>query len=897
MLNREHRSFIRLLLGSLFLISLTFCLFLGQVQHSALSIQTSTGDAAQQVQQGVERYRAGDYQGAISFWQSALARYQATKNLSDEAIVLENLARAYRQLGQHEQAIVQWERVVAVYRQLGNVKQVGRTLTEQAQTYSSLGQSRKAIALLCGAVPTKLENGKGEFQLKCLPSSALEIARSSKDQTGEMAAIGSLGDAYRLFGNYSEAIWLLQSNQPLVQTLNNPAYTLSALNTLGNAYVSLAKVNYRRAFAANQAGDNQGPNNRAAQFTRSAQDADSKALKVFERSIDLARSQNDSQAQIRGLLNAIPAYYRKKTFSVAEQSLTMSLALLNQLPDSQTKVFAAIELTHLLQAPAEINSPKNRCLNSELSSKAVNLLQQAVEIAQRIGDHRSESFALGELGHVYECRQDYAQALSLTQQARLAADQNLRAKESLYLWEWQTARLLKAQGEIPGAIAAYARAIATLEAIRSDILTANRDVQFDFRDTVDPIYREYVALQLNQEQPAQANKQVATLTNSSKKLSSILKTIDSLKLAELQNYFGNDCVLAAVSQQTADRVADASTAVVNTIILENQTAVIVSLPGGQKKFNWVNIQRQTLIDRINEFRQGLEGFRNREDYDPTIAKQIYSWFIGPFTSDLEQAKIKTLVFVQDGILRSVPMAALHDGQQFLIQKYAIANTPSLTLTDPKALNRENLRVLALGLTTPATIDNQQFPALTNVDAEIEGVERIPGSKKLLDDDFTRDRLQEELSKTVYPIIHIATHGEFGVDPEDTFIVTGKNQKLTLNDLDKVIRNFARNTEPLELLALTACETAAGDDRSALGLAGVAVQAGARSALASLWSINDAATAKIATDFYTRLQNSSMSKAEALQAAQKALIEGAMIQDQQYTHPAYWAPFVMIGNWL
>ncbi len=119
----------------------------------------------------------------------------------------------------------------------------------------------------------------------------------------------------------------------------------------------------------------------------------------------------------------------------------------------------------------------------------------------------------------------------------------------------------------------------------------------------------------------------------------------------------------------------------------------------------------------------MEGFRNREDYDPTIAKQIYGWFIGPFAPDLEQAKIKTLVFVQDGILRSVPMAALHDGQQFLIQKYAIANTPSLTLTDPKALNRENLRVLALGLTTPATIDNQQFPALTNVDAEIEGVEK------------------------------------------------------------------------------------------------------------------------------------------------------------------------------
>jgi CHAT domain-containing protein len=903
--SRQHRSYLRLFLGSLFLISLIVCLCFGQVQQPAASSQPPGANASQLVQQGVERYRVGDYQGAIALWQSALTSYQTVKNPTNEAIVLENLARAYRQLGQNEQAIAQWDQAVTVYRKLGNAKQVGRMLTEQAQTYSSLGQPRKAIALLCGAFPKDKGTQKQEFQLECLPQSALQIAQNINDQMGKVAAVGSLGDAYRLYGNYNEAIWLLQENQSLVQTINNPAYTLSTLNTLGNAYVSLAQVNYRREDAAIQAGDNQGVNSKAAQFQRTALEADSKALKSFEQSLNLARSQNDPQAQMRGLLNAIPVYYRTKAFPAAAAALETSLSLLDQLPDSQAKVFAAIELTHLLQPLSnrdtqtftENTSSKNRCLKPELSSRAANLLQKATAIAQHIGDQRSKSFALGELGHVYECRQDYSQALTFTQAARVAADQDLRAKDSLYLWEWQTGRLLKAKGDIPAAIAAYARAIATLEAIRSDILTANRDVQFDFRDTVDPIYREYVALQLNQAQPAQANKQTSPPVDTSKKLGSILQTIDSLKLAELQNYFGNDCVLTAINQETADQVADASTAVFSTIILEDQTAVIVSLPNGQKQFKWIAINHQSLINQINEFRQSLESFRNREDYDPTTAKQIYDWLIGPFAADLEQAKIKTLVFVQDGILRSVPMAALYDGQQFLIQKYAIATTPSLTLTDPKALNRNNLRVLALGLSTPSTIDNQKFPALGNVEAEIEDIEKIPGTKKLLNDEFTLDRLQEELRKTVYPIIHIATHGEFGADPEETFIVTGKNQKLTLNDLEKVIRNFTRNTEPLELLTLTACQTAAGDDRSALGLAGVAVQAGARSALASLWSIDDAATAKIATDFYTSLQDPRLSKAEALQIAQKALIEGATIKDQQYTHPAYWAPFVLIGNWL
>jgi CHAT domain-containing protein len=146
---------------------------------------------------------------------------------------------------------------------------------------------------------------------------------------------------------------------------------------------------------------------------------------------------------------------------------------------------------------------------------------------------------------------------------------------------------------------------------------------------------------------------------------------------------------------------------------------------------------------------------------------------------------------------------------------------------------------------------------------------------------------------VYPIIHIATHGEFGTEPEDTFLVTGNNRKLTITDLDAAIRSLNRGSDAVELLALTACQTAAGDDRAALGLAGVAVQAGVKSALASLWFVQDTATVKLVTKFYASWQDSAMSKAEALRAAQLELIE----MGGQYAHPAYWAPFILIGNWL
>jgi CHAT domain-containing protein len=252
------------------------------------------------------------------------------------------------------------------------------------------------------------------------------------------------------------------------------------------------------------------------------------------------------------------------------------------------------------------------------------------------------------------------------------------------------------------------------------------------------------------------------------------------------------------------------------------------------------------------------------------------------------------------------MAALHDGEKFLIQKYAIATIPSFTLTQAELIKLRNLRVLALGLSEEAIINEQPFPKLENVDKEIEEVTRhIPGSLPLRNKDFTRERIKTELSKQVYPIIHIATHGQFGIRPEDTFIVTGgkskndkkNNEKLTFKDLDILIRRFTRNTEPLELLALTACETAVGDNRSALGLGGVAIQAGAKSALASLWTISDSATASIAADFYANLQNESyLSKAEALQIVQKNIIEDTKIADK-YKHPYYWSAIVLIGNWL
>ncbi|MBD2088929.1 CHAT domain-containing protein [Microcoleus sp. FACHB-1515] len=826
-------------LGLLFILSL----MLTAIDPTPLAAQAI--DPAGLVQQGVDRYQAGAVQSAIESWQAALSQYQASGEQANAAIVLENLARAYQQIGQTNQEIQYWQQAAAHYRQAGDRAQWGRMLTEQAQAHRRLGQSRQAIALLCGATPPD-----------CLPESALQLARTSSDRLGEAAALGSLGEAYRTRGDYQRAIELLSASHAVAQDINQLAYQAAALNGLGNAQLGLAQISYRRAIAAAQVG-----RSNADELEQAGREQDATAIRYFQQSLTIAEQQGDRLAQLRAIVAALPAYYRTETLAAAARQ--QAIDLLSTLPNSPDKVYLAVDLVHLLEPAACAASPT-----------ALALLQQAVLVAQQLDDPRSESFALGELGRFYECQRDYEQAIALTQQARWAAEQDLRAQDSLYLWEWQTGRILAAQGKIEAAIAAYDKAVTTLETIRSELLSADRDLQFDFRDTVDPVYRELVELRLSTAAP--------------ENISAALQNLDALRLAELQNYFGDDCVIVA-APRSIDAVPNAATAIFSSVVLADRTAVILSLPNGEQQIHWIDIDRDRLTAEVNDYRQQLERFYRR--FDPQQAEKMYGWLIAPFAEVLEQFQVKTLVFVQDGILRSVPMAALYDGEQYLIQKYAIATTPSLTLTEAQPLDRSRLRVLVLGLTQAAEIDGQTFPALSNVNREVAAIEAELNSTPLLDQNFTSTRLQQALSQASYPIIHMATHGQFSTVPDDTFLITGDRQKLTITDLDRILRQTA-TTDSIELLSLTACQTAVGDDRAALGLAGVAIQAGVRSALASLWFIDDAATAQLATEFYANLQNPNMSRADALRAAQISLLE-----NRQTANPAYWAPFILIGNWL
>jgi CHAT domain-containing protein len=370
-----------------------------------------------------------------------------------------------------------------------------------------------------------------------------------------------------------------------------------------------------------------------------------------------------------------------------------------------------------------------------------------------------------------------------------------------------------------------------------------------------------------------------------------------LKAAELEDYFQDDCVHLLKSETKRVENLSTDTAIIYIIPLPNRTELLVSLPkakdapaGGPnyriERFK-ADVSDDTLTETVRLFRLNLETRTTLSYLDQ--AQQLYSWLIKPLEPLMAREHLDTMVFVPDGALRTVPMAALHDGQKFLIEKYAVAVTPGLELMESKPSERLAPHVMIRGL----SVSVEGFPALVNVPEEVDEVQKIyAGSDTSMNEKFLHDPTGNKLQKEPFTIVHLASHGHFDSDVRKSFVLTF-DKHLTLDDLETYIRPAQLRDHPLELLTLSACRTAAGDDRAALGLAGVAVKAGARSAFASLWSVNDAASTQLVGDFYKELtKNPQLSKAHALQVAQNKLLA-----DARYAHPCYWAPYLIIGNWL
>ncbi|HEY9599091.1 MAG TPA: CHAT domain-containing protein, partial [Cyanophyceae cyanobacterium] len=323
----------------------------------------------------------------------------------------------------------------------------------------------------------------------------------------------------------------------------------------------------------------------------------------------------------------------------------------------------------------------------------------------------------------------------------------------------------------------------------------------------------------------------------------------------------------------------------------------------------IRVTRQQVLRVAQAFRSAVTNVRsNREFLVP--ARQLYQWLVAPLEDDLQAQNINNLTFIMDAGLRSLPLSALRDEQGFIVEKYSVGLMPSLSLTDTRYVDVKKLDILAMGASE--FTDENPLPA---VPTELSIItDKLWQGKSILNQSFTLENLKQARSKIPYGMIHLATHGEFQPGKASNSYIQLWDSKLQFNQL----RQLGWSNPPVELLVLSACRTALGDEEAELGFAGFAVQAGVKSALASLWYVSDTGTLGLMTTFYTQLKQAPI-KAEALRQTQLAMLKGQVRiqQGQLFTpaleeglplppelvgggntdlsHPYYWAAFTMIGN--
>ena len=599
--------------------------------------------------------------------------------------------------------------------------------------------------------------------------------------------------------------------------------------------------------------------------------AAAEALDVFEASERLAREADRPDLSLRAMASAARAAVEAEDRGDANSRLERTSKRVDALESPRERAALRIHLARSWALFGQQHAQAQRAARA----RGAQALQDAAADAEAAGDERLRSYALGYLAAYYEEEGRREEALVLTRRALFAAQQ-ADAPDAGYRWDWQIGRLQLAAGDRTAALASYRRAVATLADIRAQLATGAEGAAA-FRTSVKPLYVGLVELLLTRSGETQGEQQQVLLAEAR-------GALEDLKVAELRDYFRDPCLGA---QRKASPDVIPRTLVVYPVVLPDRLELIVGESGRLERYT-VPVDAETFAAEVLAFRNLLEKRTTRQYLRP--ARTLYDWLIRPLEPALEGREIDTLVFVPEGLLLTVPLAALQDreSKQYLIERYALAITPSLTLTDPRPIDRGSVRLLAAGISESV----QGYPALEAVVQEMAAVGSSFPGEQLMNGSFLAARFESEVTERPFGIIHIASHGEFSANSAESYVLA-YDGKISMDQLaDWIATTRFRTERPLELLTLSACQTAAGDERAALGLAGVALRAGARSALATLWSVHDRASAELIAEFYTQLRDPKRSRADALRIAQIKVM-----RMHHFRHPGYWSPFVLISSWL
>jgi CHAT domain-containing protein len=792
--------------------------------------------------------------------------------LLNEAQTLNQQGTNYLAAGKADLALKSWREAHKIYTQIRDEQGIVGTEINQAQALRSLGFYRQSLVTL-QSVNTRLQKQSNSALkvrgLLSLGNALLSLGKPKNAADPDLGALQVLDRALKIANDIDDQHLAAQIKLSLGNTLQTiggeqlvPA--IATYQEITSSVYPLVKVQAK------------------LNLYRLANDKVSIARAKYQK---IKLEDIRAEAKLDAERNLFSLSQFERSLLQPKQFLADIRTEIENIPPTTDTIYIHINLAEAIIARLknERKPQQSIFVDRDLLIQVSQLLTTAIGQARSIKDARGEAQALGSLGHLYELTSQYSEAQQLTERALIIVE-NLPAPDIAYELNWQLGRVLAVSKpkNTSSAIAAYSQAVSHLKSLRNDLNTTDKDLQFTFRDRVEPIYREYVNLLLRDDDKT-----------SEKNLEMARDSIESLQVAELEDFLRQGCLDKYTVQ--LDKI-DRNAIIIYPIVLPDRIAVIAKIPDQQLLYHSEKISAKELRAAVSDLREKIESSRTEFVFDnyrtefKQQSKRVYDLILAPLASKLQQTNNKTLVFILDDALRNLPMSVLYDGKKYLAEKYNLALAPGLELVPPQSDKNRGQKQALLG-----GVSEQQgtFSALPQVKPELEAIGKLLPNEKLINSQFNNQLISNNLTAGNSQIVHFATHGEFSSKPEDTFLLTW-NDRLDLNQFSSLLRNRGiRSGREIDLLILTACYSAQGDNRALLGLAGVAIQSRAKSTIASLWRSDDEATPILITDFYQNLITKKLGKAESLRKAQLFLLNHP---NAKYHAPYYWGSFVLVGNW-
>lgn len=870
---------------------------------------------------GLAYTRLGQYRRAVAYYEQALPVLRESDNREVEAVTLGNIGMVYFSTNQCQESMSYYEQALRILRACGDLAGAAKMLGNLGMAYLCVDRSEKAISLL---------------------EEALLQMRKVKNRQGEAAILNNLGAAYGKLSKYGVAINYLEQALPIERDIEDIAASVRTLNNLWFAYDMLGRPD--------------------------------KGIQYIEQALSLARSIKDRGAEASVLSNLGAAHYDLGQYEKADQYLAQALSIAVEVGDRATHVLA---LNNIGENYRELKQYK-------MATKA---LEQAMTIERgAAGRDGAPAAILNNLGMLYGEQGSYEKAtcylLQALPSAMQAGDRPGEAQTLHNLMDVSNSlkrtRLAIYYGKL---------AVNVVQTIRDDISDLSRELRKGYATSNAVLYRrlavllaregrvreaEQVLLLLKEDelkefagpprklsvaktlQLSQHESQVAKTNQGwNQKLVSYYGQVNDLlsrktrtdaeesRLGQLRSKideenarycafgkslggeFGGPATERDVAvvdpRDSISSLLNVGTVAIYTVFAYNSHFTLLFSSNGAIA-RGVSVSLSDLTARVLALRQVLTDTRR----DPRHAAQdLYSLILAPVADDLDAARARTILWSLDGQLRHLPVAALHDGERYLVEKYGSGLFSSVGKGNHKSTS---WNALAVGVSKEHIANGHRFGALRHVPSELSAIVRekdssrgiLPGEVKL-DGQFTWRAAKEALLAKSHTVVHIASHFEFEPgNMASSFLLLGDGNTLSLGELRKE-RELFHN---VDLLTLSACNTAAeGDGREVDSFAKIVQAQGAESVLATLWSVNDPSTSQLMGRFYAVHEATpNTSKSEALREAQLELLHGGSTMSlgareaksgrevhtgitakpirsgRDYSHPYYWSPFILMGDW-